>query len=152
MTDEIIDEPIDDDYDAELMEKNAVKAASESNIPYNELEYQHQLFNPEAKSIHADINRDMALANMNEPEIAFIRTAINNIGMLKYIRQKCKLGSENIDTLFRRGVDVVQVSSLARNGFLRENLNTHRQEFSLTRKINQGKQKKRKFSLSGINQ
>jgi len=143
---DLIDEPVSEAADSEWMEESAQKLIQTNDVPNTDFEAQHQLFNPVAKDVHSDINRDMALANLTSAELAFIHVASNNLGSMKYIRSKFNLGSTELENLFRRSRDIIQVSSLSRDGFLRHNLNTQRQEFSLTRKMN-APNKKKKFSL-----
>lgn len=133
--DVMVDEPVDDESDAELMEKYASQAFGDNQAPINELEYKHNLMRPAAQEVYKDINQDMQLANLTDTDLAFVRTSSELIGQLQYIQETTKLGEPSMINLFRRQRDVVLTSSLSLRGFLREWLATNVQRVKLERKM-----------------
>lgn len=124
-------------YDESLfhsLSDTSTKADMMSNAPINDLEFKFVMTTPDATKLFIDINRDMMMANLTPEELQFVRMKSALIRDLGYIEQNSGLGNKELKELFMHDREVVLVSSLSRDGFLRENLISQIRNFRLQRK------------------
>lgn len=120
-----------------------------NDTPMNELEYRHGMTAPEARIDFPDITRDLMLSNLTHEELYVVRMKSSIIKDLQYINEQTGLGNDTLIKLFRHDREIILVSSLSRDGFLRENLVTQLRKFQLDRK--KSLQKGKKSGLRVVN-
>lgn len=114
-----------------IINNYSYKAANEDSSPLNDLDYKNKLSSPVAKATFKDINQDMQLACLDNAELQTVRILDEVITNLNFIKEKNKLGDDLLINSFRRQRDVINVTSLSRDGALRSWLHEDKRTFKL---------------------